>query len=129
MLLKIPARPEAVNDSINNNNEQKVVVYATAETTPVILEEAVETNQAANLRKQIEEKKAALLAKSKVELREPEGEDSAKTKAADDAANVKATSSMKASDYTGTVMQSHTLPHSYTPIRPLCHPPLTISRI
>ena len=66
-----------------------------------VREEAeVEVDQVAKLKEQIEEKKAALIAKAEA-AREAEGDDAVKGKAADDAGNVKVTSNMNISDYTG----------------------------
>ena len=65
MLLKIPARPDAAGDHSNENNNELSVVGATEGiASSAISGAAVDSDQVANLRKQIEEKKAALLAKA-----------------------------------------------------------------
>ena len=78
MLLRIPARPVAT--ASNDNNELKVI-DATASAASIIAGQAVENDQVVNLRKQIEEKKAALLAKAATQ--ESEGDDVGKAKSDD----------------------------------------------
>ena len=61
-----------------------------------------EADQVAKLRKQIEDKKALLLAKAKANVRETgQGEDTATAKAADNAADAKVKPNIAASEYTG----------------------------
>ena len=76
----------------------------------------VEVDQVAKLKKQIEEKKAALIAKAEA-AREAVRDDAVKGKAADDAGNVKVTSNMNASDYTG---KADTLSPTLMPPYALC---------
>ena len=78
MLLRIPARPVAT--ASNDNNELKVV-DATASAASIIAGQAVENDQVANLKKQIEEKKAALLAKAATQV--SDGDDVGKAKSDD----------------------------------------------
>ena len=82
MLLKVPARSEAT--ASNDSNELKVDV-ATALAASIIAGQAVENDQVVNLRKQIEEKKAALLAKAATQ--ESEGDDVGKAKSDDHPTN------------------------------------------
>jgi hypothetical protein len=99
-----PAAAEVVMAADTPAGQDKGNVDEQRLPAPAAVGDAVDTDQVADLRKQIEEKKAALLAKSKADTRVPEGEDAtAKAKAVDDTAGVKASQSMKASDYTGKV--------------------------
>jgi hypothetical protein len=118
VLVAPPAAAEVVVVADTPAVQDKGNVEAQHLPAPAAVGDAVDTDQVANLRKQIEEKKAALLAKSKADTRVPEGgeEDAAaKAKAVDDTAGVKATPSMKASDYTGKVLRHP--PHALSSCR------------
>ena len=68
---------------------------------PVVSGKEAEADQVAKLRRQIEEKKALLLAKAKANVRETEQGDTATAKAVDNAANAKVKPNIAASEYTG----------------------------
>ena len=75
MLLKLPARPDAADYTVG------------ATVAAVHSGDESDVDQVAKLRKQIEEKKAALLAKANATARETEGNDMPIARAADDAAD------------------------------------------